>query len=564
MPIATNVVNGQFFLGLSQITPARGKILFTAAVPYVLNPTATPNPEAVILVKRYGVMDGQGYVCTPKSDNPDAAGERGLSLATADAPGFSPHGWTWRATPQFEDSDGNALDVMDPFNFTLLTEGPGVDLPTVARVPSSKGVGTEQVHALLALAQSESAAAHTAASDARSEATAARRVADDLVARADRGDFMSPVIGGFTPPALEMAPAEDIPEFTFKPLDIWSDAPSIDGSAGWYREKRLGADEKPPNVGGQYDGGALDLDGSTYFRYPALPAASDYGPNPGRIIISDLKPGGDAQYAFWLFNVEFVTTSPVVEFALNPGVTNGHLGLVLVDGKRVSERAVRHTSTNGTGMAAKMTFPTTKARTITVYGLNDGTGRFGGVGVAPGHTVTKPKTRPTRRIAFIGDSFVNGAGDVDATETFVWRLANLMGADEVLQVGIGGTGWAATPGGSQATRFVNRIPEVLAMNPDVIIFGGGRNDSPDGTQAAVAEALELVKGREVYVVSTASDEGQAAVNDAISAGAKSAGVPFIRANIDRLPLLDDVHLTYDAHQRFADELYTQIVFARAR
>ena len=183
-------------------------------------------------------------------------------------------------------------------------------------------------------------------------------------------------------PTLALTPAEDTPKIAFSPLDIWGGAPSIAGATGWYREKRLGAPESAPTLA-QWENGGLDVNGSTYFRYPGLPGGIDNPSTPARIIASDMKPGGGAQYANWLFNIQFVTSAPVVELALLAGVTNGTFGMVMVDGKRVSENAIRHTGTAGSGFRATLTFPSAKPRTITIYGLNNARGLFGGVGVGP-------------------------------------------------------------------------------------------------------------------------------------------------------------------------------------
>lgn len=546
---STGRVTGQFIVGVvdgpdeddePDFIPASGVIAFTASTPYLPHPSASPNPVTMLKTTILAVLNDEGYICTPDPDDHSRPGRPGIRLVATDDPGASVEGWTWNATPQFLNVNGTVIhDAIKTFNFAL-PGGSTVDLTTVVKVPASQGIGTEQAAALAAAAQADAAAA--------------RQAVDTLVMRVDRGDFGGGSGSGFTPPGLQLAPEEDIPAVTCTAINIWSGPPTIEGSAGWFREKRVDAGEREPGQQ-QGDGKALDLTGSSYFSYPAVPAASDYANNSGRMVISDYKPGGLAQYANWLFNVEFVTSSPVVEYMLNAGTTNGRFGTVLVNGKRVDERSIKHTAEAGTGVGVKLTFPTAKERTIRVYGLNNGTGRWGGVAVAAGYTVAKPRVRPARKIAFIGDSFVNGTSAVSNTETFVWTLADLMGADEVLQAGVGGTGFAS---GEVDTRFANRIDSVLQYNPDVIVFAGGRNDSAAGLQSAVASTLARVAGREVYLVSTASDATQSAVNDALAAGARQAGVPFIRVDVDSLPREDAVHLNYEGHQAYAQALFTKI------
>lgn len=185
MPLATNNVTGQFIVGVSDgpdgddepdLIPARGTVVFTASVPYLLNLTATPNPVAILHTAITAVLDDKGYLCTPEADDPTKPGRRGIRLIATDDPGVSTTGWTWTATPRFEDENGSRLQgAMEAFSFALPAEGPGVDLTTVIRVPASKGLGTEQAVALLTLAQAE--------------ATEAKAAAADVVARADRGEF---------------------------------------------------------------------------------------------------------------------------------------------------------------------------------------------------------------------------------------------------------------------------------------------------------------------------------------------------------------------------------------
>lgn len=462
--------------------------------------------------------------------------ERGIELL-ADSPEASPRGFTWNVSFNLREViTGRTIQI--PAFDILVKEGEDYDLVDYMPVGRSNGVGIIKGDSAYELA-----------------------VANGF--KGTQADWLESIKGasgdGYVIPQMQIAPRADIPTITCSPIDVWSGAPTIEGSAGWFREKRVDAGERAPGAA-QGDGKPLDLNGSSYFSYPALPAASDWANNSGRIVISDMKPGGDAQWATWLFNVEFITSSPEVEFFMNAGTTNGRFGTVLVNGKRIAERAIRHTGVAGEGMGVKLTFPSAKERTIRVYGLNNGAGRFGGVAVAQGYTVVKPKVRPARKIAFIGDSFVNGTDEVSSTETFVWRLADLLGADEVLQAGIGGTGFAS---GDVATRFANRIDAVLAYNPDVIVFAGGRNDSATGLQEAVTNTLARAGNKELYVVSTASDATQAAVNDALAAGAAAAGVPFVRADVDALPREDAVHLTYAGHQAFADQLFARLISMKA-
>lgn len=529
-----------------EVIPAEGVVAFTANIPYWPAGAA----EMIIVKTEKVVPLIDGWVTLPDSPPPGPGENPGFKLFATDDPDYGAVDWKWTATPRLRNSAGvKLLDAVPPIEFQVPSGGT-VDLARVAKAPSTPPVGIVQ-------SESNAAAAASFARDAAQSAERAIAVAAALHDRADQGEFKGDTGPGYTIPSLQLTAKDDTPIVTFAPIDIWSGPPTIPGSAGWFREKRVDAGERAPGEQ-QGDGKPLDIDGSSYFRYPTLLAASDWANNSGRIAISNIKPGGDAQYAYELFNLEFVTNSDVVEIMVNVGTTKGSIGTVLVDGKRISERDIRHNMTMGDGAGIKFTFPTAKQRTIRIYGLNSGSGRFGGVAVGAGYTITKPTVRPARKFAFIGDSFVNGTDAVAITETFVWRLADLMGADEVLQMGVGGTGFGA---GDAATRFDKRVAAVLAYNPDVIVFAGGRNDSAGAAlQKAVSDTLALTgRDKEVYLISTASDASQSAVNDALAAGAKERGVPFIRADVDAFPREDAVHLTHAGHQLFADELFSKIV-----
>jgi acyl-CoA thioesterase-1 len=358
---------------------------------------------------------------------------------------------------------------------------------------------------------------------------------------------------------FRLAPAEDIPTITFSAYDVWSDTTTIAGS-GRLREKRQGAAE---TLAGDGQGSTADLDltGSSHYRYHGFPSAPDYGPNSTRSVNTTLKPGGSSQFANWLFGLEFKTASPHVRIALNPVATNGDLGFITVNGLRISTRAIIFTASAGNPTEAVLTFTSAKPRTIKIEGLNQNQGRFGGVTVDPGYGVTKPTTPITRRIAFLGDSFVNGNGigetSASETETFAWRLATLMGGDEVIQAGVGGTGFVNGGGDGSDGLFINRVSAILAMNPDVLVIAGGYNDTATGLAAAidaVMSASASIPERYLVYLGVATDVG-----DIYRSAATHAGVPFIGPDVASLPkLVDGVHPTYLGHQTLADEIYSLI------
>lgn len=174
--IAIGLVTGQFLAGTVDGVdtdqdpdgrPAQGFVTFTASVPYLPNPTASPNPATILTTSVVAVLDYEGYLCTPVEGTLEPS-YRGVRLIATDDPDLSVEGWTWNATYSFSTVAGQKLAI--PTHSFAVPSGGVVDLTTVVRVPSSTGIGTEQAEALAASAQ---AAAISAAEDAATAAQAA-------------------------------------------------------------------------------------------------------------------------------------------------------------------------------------------------------------------------------------------------------------------------------------------------------------------------------------------------------------------------------------------------------
>lgn len=172
MTLPTNVgtgrVTGRFIVGVADgadaddepdVIPAQGTITFTASVPYLPNPTASPAPVTILKTSIVGVLDSEGFLCTPDPVDPLTAGSRGIRLIATDDADLSVQGWTWNVTYSFQSVNGSRPAING--HSMALPEGTTVDLTTVVKVPSSAGVGIEQAEALAAVAAA--AAAETSA-----------------------------------------------------------------------------------------------------------------------------------------------------------------------------------------------------------------------------------------------------------------------------------------------------------------------------------------------------------------------------------------------------------------
>lgn len=155
------------------IIPAQGTFEFVPSVGYVPNPLAN-HPYTMIKDTFYGVLDDEGFLCTPISPNDlTTPGRRGVKLLANNAPGASVENWTWKVTPKFVGTSGRrGSNIIPPFNITVLA-GEEVDLTTVQKVPASPGLGVEQAVALVisannsvTMAERHAAAAEEAAKTA--------------------------------------------------------------------------------------------------------------------------------------------------------------------------------------------------------------------------------------------------------------------------------------------------------------------------------------------------------------------------------------------------------------
>ncbi|WJN62630.1 hypothetical protein [Streptomyces phage phiScoe10] len=302
------------------------------------------------------------------------------------------------------------------------------------------------------------------------------------------------------------------------------------------------------------------------------------GANQDIGLVGAVKPGGVAQAAKWNVFASFTTTAVTIELAFY-AVTTTSTPIITVNGRPLTEMVVPRVVT-GQSYKMTLTFPTSKSRTIGIVG--DANLGLGAIRVPTGGTITKPAA-PKRRIAFIGDSWINGAGayadgGAGSLDTFARRLARMMGADDVILAGIGGTGWVAgTDTGGASNAFGTRLPTVLAMQPHAIVFLGSINDGAAGTgvQAAVEAALDQCASiPQVYVVGPPLS-GYETNNAAVKAGTLAKGRKFIDAggflygtgkvgspkgdgNRDFWLQADGAHPTYAGHKALAERIFRGI------
>lgn len=172
--MATGLVVGQYVVpgGAAKPRAAQGIIEFTADVPYNPVPLATPNAYTIVPMRVIGVLDAEGYVCTPLREGSIEPGGQGVRLPATNASQGSVKSWTWTATPKFTPPEGvRSSSNMVPFTFGV-PAGQTTDLATVAKVPASTGIGTEQIVALAAEASRSAIDAAASAASVKDQALA--------------------------------------------------------------------------------------------------------------------------------------------------------------------------------------------------------------------------------------------------------------------------------------------------------------------------------------------------------------------------------------------------------
>lgn len=181
-------VKGRFVLGLQDgsdpdsnpdLTAPKGEVIFTPSVPYIPFPTAEPEPFVLLRGNGIrGIINSDGYICTPDAEDPEKPAAKRMVLWATNSPGAAVQDWTWQAVFRLYGPDGKTLgDVIPASNF-LLPAGSVLDISVPLKVPGSPGIGVEQAISLVAAAEAA--------------AVTARNIADELVRRAESGEFAGP------------------------------------------------------------------------------------------------------------------------------------------------------------------------------------------------------------------------------------------------------------------------------------------------------------------------------------------------------------------------------------
>ncbi|WP_370688385.1 SGNH/GDSL hydrolase family protein [Cryobacterium sp. SO1] len=104
---------------------------------------------------------------------------------------------------------------------------------------------------------------------------------------------------------------------------------------------------------------------------------------------------------------------------------------------------------------------------------------------------------------FLGDSYTQGFGASAPTTKWSTLVAHDAGWTEINQ-GQGGTGYVTTAGVTSCGQehcptYADRVADVIAAAPDIVVIAGGQNDrwalgtDPEFVHAAVTETFRLIR-----------------------------------------------------------------------
>lgn len=144
-----------------------GTVTFTASTVALRDTSALPNAVSILRDPIIGVLDSEGFLCTPDDDG--APSYRGVELIATDDPDLNPTDWVYNVTYKITGKNGRQIPLQS--HQIYVPTDTTVDLTKVGPVENATAIGIPQAEALAAEAQA-------AALDAQARAAAAEASAD--------------------------------------------------------------------------------------------------------------------------------------------------------------------------------------------------------------------------------------------------------------------------------------------------------------------------------------------------------------------------------------------------
>jgi lysophospholipase L1-like esterase len=196
--------------------------------------------------------------------------------------------------------------------------------------------------------------------------------------------------------------------------------------------------------------------------------------------------------------------------------------------------------------------------------------------------VPSPSIEPGDTAAvFLGDSYTEGWGASDPSSRWSALVAAEAGWVELNQ-GQGGTGFVTTSGRGgcgldYCPTYLERVPDVINAQPDIVVIAGGQNDlmalaaDPDAVRAALVETYTLIReglpqARIIAVGPSTAQPGNeliAELDEWVQATATSVGADYVSL-IDPVVIepemvdVDGVHVNDAGHEAIADRVLAGI------
>lgn len=260
-------------------------------------------------------------------------------------------------------------------------------------------------------------------------------------------------------------------------------------------------------------------------------------------------------YATYCSALDFVTDAWLIAFdqgttgsqALNTNLSIEVDGRRLCDGPLVNIAAVGGGNAyvlldfRGTGMRKDRHF-----RLSCSFNAGNAFANFGKLWVSPQDAISFHTNANRWRLACVGDSIFGGSssGPLISRWDRASVFGDLIGCDDVANLGVGGTGFIANASGAQLT-YIQRIQDLITLNPDVVYIGGAFNDSVSASAARQAAALLYYQAVRAalplcMIVQAGTYGGVApATNQAIDADLLAALTAFGDANSFFIPVSTD-------------------------
>lgn len=176
------------------LVPPTGYVTFTSSVAKILNPTSVPDELVILRSPIFGVIDEQGYLCTPnlKLKSPQyprgVPAYRGVELIATDDPDLNPLHSTYTVTYSLKNSVGDRIEGVESHALTV-PGGTVQDLAKIIPPDAADAIGIPQANASAARAEAAALSADQRAAVAEQAAViasgalldSAQFVADELV-----------------------------------------------------------------------------------------------------------------------------------------------------------------------------------------------------------------------------------------------------------------------------------------------------------------------------------------------------------------------------------------------